>query len=402
MKLKLIALSAALLASGAAFAQATDTVAKAKASGMVTMGVRDSSGALSYTLGDGKYVGYHVEICQRVIANLEKAVGKKLEVKYQPVTSQNRIPLVQNGTVDIECGSTTNNATRAKDVSFLVTTFVEEVRLVAHRRLEAAAPWKTASPSAHHRWRQLEDPPRHPHSPLPFSSRSCHSPPMRVLVVEDDAKIASFVVRGLKQAGYAVDHAPDGETGLALADSTDYDAAIVDVMLPKLDGISLVKRLRAARRPLAVLFLSAKSSVDDRVRGLQAGGDDYLTKPFAFSELLARVQALIRRATSSPETTRLVAGDVTLDLVTREVRCGGQPVELQPREFSLLAFLLRHAGRPVSKTMILEHVWDYSFDPQTNVVDVVMSRLRAKIDPDHKRIETARGVGYTFRPHGHA
>jgi two-component system OmpR family response regulator len=159
--------------------------------------------------------------------------------------------------------------------------------------------------------------------------------------------------------------------------------------------------LRAARRPLPVLFLSAKSSVDDRIKGLQAGGDDYLTKPFAFSELLARVQALIRRATSAPESTRLAAGDISLDLVSREVRCADELVELQPREFSLLGFLLRHAGRPVSKTMILEHVWDYSFDPQTNVVDVVMSRLRAKIDPDHKRIETVRGVGYTFRPHGH-
>ncbi len=222
---------------------------------------------------------------------------------------------------------------------------------------------------------------------------------MRVLVVEDDAKIASFVVRGLKQAGYAADHAPDGETGLALAESTDYDAAIVDVMLPKLDGISLVKRLRAARRPIPILFLSARSSVEDRIRGLQSGGDDYLTKPFAFSELLARIQALIRRATQAPEATKLTAGDVTLDLVTREVTCGGNPVELQPREFSLLAFLLRHAGRPVSKTMILEHVWDYSFDPQTNVVDVVVSRLRAKIDPDHTRLETVRGVGYVFRPH---
>ena len=225
---------------------------------------------------------------------------------------------------------------------------------------------------------------------------------MRVLVVEDDAKIASFVTRGLKQAGYAVDHAPDGDTGLALGQSTDYDAAVVDVMLPALDGISLVKRLRAARRSVPVLFLSAKGSVEDRVRGLQAGGDDYLTKPFAFSELLARVQALIRRATSAPEATRLTAGDVTLDLVSREVTCTGRPVELQPREFSLLAFLLRHAGRPVSKTMILEHVWDYSFDPQTNVVDVVMSRLRSKIDPDHCRIETTRGVGYTFRPRNHA
>ena len=222
---------------------------------------------------------------------------------------------------------------------------------------------------------------------------------MRVLVVEDDDKIATFVVRGPKQAGYAVDHAPDGETGLALAESTNYDAAIVDIMLPKLDGISLVKRLRAARQTMPVLFLSAKNSVDDRVLGLQSGGDDYLTKPFAFSELVARLHALIRRATQSPEATRLVSGDVTLDLVTREVTCAGQSVELQPREFSLLAFLLRHAGRPVSKTMILEHVWDYSFDPQTNVVDVVVSRLRSKIDPDHQRLTTVRGVGYIFRPH---
>jgi two-component system OmpR family response regulator len=222
---------------------------------------------------------------------------------------------------------------------------------------------------------------------------------MRMLVVEDDSRIASFVVRGLKQAGYAVDHAGDGDTGLALAESTDYDAAIVDIMLPRLDGLSLVRRLRAARRPVPVLFLSAKSSVDDRVRGLQSGGDDYLTKPFAFSELLARVQALIRRATQAPEATKLTAGDVTLDLVSREVTRAGQAVALQPREFSLLAFLLRHSGRPVSKTMILEHVWDYSFDPQTNVVDVVVSRLRAKIDPEHARLETVRGVGYIFRPH---
>jgi two-component system OmpR family response regulator len=157
--------------------------------------------------------------------------------------------------------------------------------------------------------------------------------------------------------------------------------------------------VRAARRALPVLFLSAKSSVDDRVRGLQSGGDDYLTKPFAFSELLARVQALIRRASQAPEATKHTAGDVSLDLVTREVTRAGERVELQPREFTLLAFLLRHAGRPVSKTMILEHVWDYSFDPQTNVVDVVVSRLRAKIDPDHQRIATVRGVGYIFRPH---
>jgi len=226
-----------------------------------------------------------------------------------------------------------------------------------------------------------------------------HNGPMRALVVEDDAKIASFIVRGLKQAGYAVDHAPDGEAGLALAECTGYDVAVVDVMLPGLDGLSLVRRLRAARRQLPVLFLSAKSAVEDRVRGLESGADDYLTKPFAFSELLARVQALIRRATHAPDATRIAAGDVSLDLVTREVTSAGRPVELQPREFSLLAFLLRHAGRPVSKTKILEQVWDYSFDPQTNVVDVVMHRLRAKIDPDHTRIETLRGVGYVFRPH---
>ena len=226
-----------------------------------------------------------------------------------------------------------------------------------------------------------------------------HTAFMRVLVVEDDAKIASFIVQGFKQSGFAVDHADDGEAGLALAECTDYDAAIVDIMLPRLDGLSLVRRLRAARRPIPVLFLSAKSSVDDRVRGLEIGGDDYLTKPFSFSELLARVQALIRRSSRSPEATKLVSGDVTVDLVTREVTRGGEVVMLQPREFSLLAFLLRHAGRPVSKTMILENVWDYSFDPQTNVVDVVVSRLRAKIDPEHVRLETVRGVGYIFRPH---
>jgi two-component system OmpR family response regulator len=220
---------------------------------------------------------------------------------------------------------------------------------------------------------------------------------MRVLVVEDDAKIASFVVKGLKQEGYAVDHAPDGDTGLALAGSTGYDAAVIDVMLPGLDGLSLVKRIRAGSPTLPVLFLSARASVDDRVRGLQAGGDDYLTKPFAFAELSARLQALIRRASRAPEMTRLSAGDVTLDLVTRTVVVAGSTVELQPREFALLEYLLRHAGRPVTKTMILEHVWDYSFDPQTNIVDVVMSRLRAKIDPDKTRIETLRGVGYVIK-----
>ncbi len=220
---------------------------------------------------------------------------------------------------------------------------------------------------------------------------------VRILVVEDDARIASFVVKGLKQEGYAADHAPDGDTALALASTTTYDAAVVDVMLPGLDGLSLVRRLRAQGAGLPVLFLSARSSVEDRVKGLQAGGDDYLTKPFAFAELSARLQALIRRATRVPEATRLAVGDVAMDLVTRAVTVAGAPVELQPREFALLEYLLRHPGRPVTKTMILEHVWDYSFDPQTNVVDVLMHRLRAKADPDKSRIETVRGVGYVFK-----
>jgi len=219
---------------------------------------------------------------------------------------------------------------------------------------------------------------------------------VRILVVEDDSKIASFVAGGLRQHGFAVDAARDGDEALALAGTTAYDAAVVDIMLPRLDGLSLVRRLRATGNALPVLFLSARTSVEDRIGGLQAGGDDYLTKPFAFSELLARVQALIRRATRAPEATKLTAADIELDLVTREVRVAGSLVELQPREFTLLAFLLRNAGRPVTKTMILEHVWDYSFDPQTNVVDVLVHRLRAKIDPDHRRIETVRGVGYVL------
>ncbi len=219
---------------------------------------------------------------------------------------------------------------------------------------------------------------------------------VRILVVEDDAKIASFVVKGLKQEGYAVDHAPDGDTGLTLVTTTPYDAAVVDIMLPGLDGLSLVKRLRANRAELPVLFLSARSSVEDRVKGLQAGGDDYLTKPFAFAELSARLQALIRRATRAPEATKLTVGDVELDLIARAATVAGQRVELKPREFSLLEYFLRHPKRPVTKTMILEHVWDYSFDPQTNVVDVLVHRLRGKIDPDKRRIETVRGVGYVF------
>jgi two-component system OmpR family response regulator len=220
---------------------------------------------------------------------------------------------------------------------------------------------------------------------------------VRVLVVEDDAKIASFVAKGLRQEGFAVDHASDGDTAWDLAQANPYDVVVVDVMLPGIDGLELVKRLRGVRADVPVLFLSARSSVEDRVRGLRAGGDDYLTKPFAYVEFSARIQALIRRASRAPETTRLSAGDVALDLVGRVVTVAGQPVELQPREFALLEYLLRHPGRPVTKTMILEHVWDYNFDPRTNVVDVLMSRLRSKIDREKTRIETLRGVGYVFR-----
>ena len=223
---------------------------------------------------------------------------------------------------------------------------------------------------------------------------------MRVLVVEDDSKIASFVVNGLKQNGFAADHASDGEKGLALAQTVTYDAAVLDIMLPRLDGLSLLRQLRQNKILTPVLILSAKASVDDRVKGLQAGGDDYLTKPFAFSELLARLQALVRRATNTAAPTKLSAGDLSMDLLTREVVRNGQEIELQVREFGLLELLLRHPGRVVTKTMILEQLWDYSFDPQTNVVDVLVHRLRAKVDKDFpmKLIQTIRGVGYVLKP----
>jgi two-component system, OmpR family, response regulator len=222
---------------------------------------------------------------------------------------------------------------------------------------------------------------------------------MRLLVVEDDTKIAEFVIQGLQQAGFAVDHRTNGEDGLHLALSAPYDAAVIDLMLPHLDGLSLIGELRRHKVNTPVLILSAKRSVDDRVKGLQSGGDDYLTKPFAFVELLARVQALIRRASGAVEPTRLTVGDISLDLLTRQVARAGKPVDLQPREFALLEYLLRNAGRVVSKTMILEHVWDYHFDPQTNVVDVLMHRLRSKMEGNcpEKLIQTIRGVGYVLK-----
>ena len=222
---------------------------------------------------------------------------------------------------------------------------------------------------------------------------------MRILVVEDDKKIASFVKKGMEAAGFAVDHAPDGEEGLHLALTESYDAAIIDLMLPRLDGLALIENIRKDRINTPIIILSAKGSIDDRVRGLQTGSDDYLTKPFAFSELLARVQALIRRSTGTSEPTTLSLGDLAMDLLAREIYRGGEKIELQPREFSLLEYLMRNAGKVVSKTMIMEHVWDYHFDPQTNVVEARVSRLRDKIDKGFgdKLIHTVRGVGYVLK-----
>jgi two-component system, OmpR family, response regulator len=221
---------------------------------------------------------------------------------------------------------------------------------------------------------------------------------MRLLLVEDDPKIASFILKGMKAEGYAVDHASDGQEGLHMAITEPYDTAIIDVMLPKLDGLSVIERMRKEKVNTPVIILSAKGSVDDRVKGLQVGGDDYLPKPFAFSELLARVQALIRRAGGLSEPTRLTYGDLTMNLLNREVTRGGRKIDLQRLEFSLLEYLMRNAGRVVSKTMIMEHVWDYNFNPQTNVVEARICYLRDKIDNpfEPKLIHTVRGVGYVL------
>lgn len=222
---------------------------------------------------------------------------------------------------------------------------------------------------------------------------------MRILLVEDDAKIASFIIKGLKEAGFAVDHAVNGDDGAHLALTEPYDAAVIDLMLPGRDGLSLIEEMRAKGKMTPVLILSAKRSVDDRVKGLQIGGDDYLTKPFYFSELLARLRGLIRRASLSPEPSRLTVGDLSLDISARKVVRGGREIELKPKEYALLEHLMRNSGRVVSKTMILERIWDYSFDPQTNVVDVLVCRLRNKIDKDfdQKLIHTIRGVGYVLK-----
>jgi two-component system OmpR family response regulator len=221
---------------------------------------------------------------------------------------------------------------------------------------------------------------------------------MRVLLIEDDEKTASFIKKGLKEAGYVVEHAADGEEGLYLGTTASFDAAVIDIMLPKMDGLSLIEQMRKKKITTPVIVLSAKRSVDDRIKGLYAGGDDYLVKPFSFSELLARIHTLIRRTTLSGESTRIEVADLCLDLLSRKVTRSGKEMDLQPKEFSLLEYLMRNRGRVVTKTMIMEHVWDWDFDPQTNVVEVRICNLRDKIDRpfEKKMIHTIRGIGYVL------
>lgn len=222
---------------------------------------------------------------------------------------------------------------------------------------------------------------------------------MRLLLVEDDVKIALFITKGLREAGFAVDHMQNGEDGLHMALNEPYDVAIIDIMLPKIDGLTVIEKMRDSGINIPVLILSAKRTVGDRVKGLKTGGDDYLTKPFAFSELLARVHALIRRSAAVPVPTRIEVGDLVMDIQTRKVERSGQQIEIQPLEFSLLEYLMRNAGQVVSKTMIMEHVWDYNFNPQTNVVEARICHLRDKVDREfeNKLIHTIRGVGYVLK-----
>ena len=221
---------------------------------------------------------------------------------------------------------------------------------------------------------------------------------MRILLVEDDAEAAAYAAKGLREAGHVVDHALDGESGLNMATSGGYDAYVIDRMLPKMDGLSLLSNRRGDGDETPALFLSALGEVDDRGSGLKAGGDDYLVKPYAFSELLARIEALGRRRATGPQevTTRFKVGDLELDVLTRTVRRAERKIDLQPREFRLLEYLIRHSGQVVTRTMLLENVWEYHFDPQTNVIDVHISRLRAKIDKDFDKplLKTIRGAGY--------
>ena len=222
---------------------------------------------------------------------------------------------------------------------------------------------------------------------------------MRILIVEDDATLAEYVRKGLREAGHTPDVANDGRDGLLLATSETFDVMVLDRMLPNVDGLTILRTLRASNITTPVLVLSALGEVDDRVAGLKAGGDDYLVKPFAFAELLARLEALARRATVDAPDTQLQVADLTVDLLSRDVNRAGQAIDLQPREFSLLELLMRHAGQVVTRTMLLEQVWGYHFDPQTNVIDVHVSRLRAKIDKDFDKplLHTVRGAGYVLR-----
>lgn len=219
---------------------------------------------------------------------------------------------------------------------------------------------------------------------------------MRVLLIEDDTSVADYITKGLKQSGYTVDHAADGKQGLVLASSEHYDVMVVDRMLPHVDGLTIIQTLRAADNKTPVLILSALGEVDDRVKGLKSGGDDYLVKPFAFVELLARIEAILRRQQSSTTQTRLRVADLEMDLLAHKVTRSGESFNLQPREYKLLEYLMKHAGQVVTRTMLLENVWEYHFDPQTNVIDVHISRLRQKIDKgfDRQLLSTVRGAGY--------
>ena len=242
-------------------------------------------------------------------------------------------------------------------------------------------------------------------APLPRKDRSGYgrsgSEIMKILLIEDDREAAEYLIKALTESGYVVDHAGEGRDGLFLATSGTYDALIVDRMLPGMDGLAIVAALRAAEIRTPTLILSALGAVDDRVKGLRAGGDDYLTKPYAFSELLARLEALLRRGSTATTTTKLRVADLEMDLLSRNVRRGGQAIDLLPREFRLLEYLMRHAGQVVTRTMLLEQVWDFHFDPQTSVVETHISRLRAKIDrahgPGRELLHTVRGAGYCLR-----
>jgi len=222
---------------------------------------------------------------------------------------------------------------------------------------------------------------------------------VRVLLIEDDIEAARLLVKGLRESGYTVEHAADGRAGLAQALQRAFDLIVTDRMLPQLDGLTIIERLRARGGATPVLVLSALGSVDDRIRGLKAGGDDYLTKPFSFAELLARIEALLRRRPNAPNATRLRVEDLEFDLLERRVTRGGRELDLTAREMKLLEFLMRRAGQLVTRTMLLEGVWDLHFDPQSNLIDVHISRLRQAIDrgSDHPLIHTVRGSGYVLR-----